>query len=282
MTCARQGAGGAAAVACQAARGEQAGCHRRAEHAGTWGTSKPPGRNHHVMNVLDARTAAIEETGADKAGPRRVSTPRESPATARNIGGGGGDQLHCACFTATDQQAGTRHRYRHHIRHRTRQPIRTRHASVSASGTSPGCRARRAPADRPRGQRATVAIGALLPRTHRVNGEVNGSCGLPRRAGRPLPPILVHRPTMRVIDGMHRLRGAGFAQRRRPHHRAERRHRPRAPQDTLEGWREQTDGAWGRAALPGRPLSTSSTTRAELVGDISHVLLEAEEAGSLS
>ncbi|HLK00590.1 MAG TPA: ParB N-terminal domain-containing protein, partial [Streptosporangiaceae bacterium] len=29
-------------------------------------------------------------------------------------------------------------------------------------------------------------------------------------SGEPLPPIVVHRPTMRVIDGMHRLRAAGL------------------------------------------------------------------------
>uniref|UniRef100_A0AAU2V5U1 ParB N-terminal domain-containing protein n=1 Tax=Streptomyces sp. NBC_00003 TaxID=2903608 RepID=A0AAU2V5U1_9ACTN len=61
----------------------------------------------------------------------------------------------------------------------------------------------------PHGRRATVAISALLPSdSPRVNGEVNDHIKLLAELDAPLPPILVHRPTMRVIDGMHRLRGA--------------------------------------------------------------------------
>lgn len=45
---------------------------RRAQHA--WylrGTGQPPGRNHHVMNVLDARTATV----ASRAGGNEPATP---------------------------------------------------------------------------------------------------------------------------------------------------------------------------------------------------------------
>ncbi|MFI6093677.1 hypothetical protein [Streptomyces sp. NPDC051218] len=77
------------------------------------------------------------------------------------------------------------------------------HAESSAESSD------ESPADRPRGQRATVAIGTLLPSdSPRVNGEVNDHVKLLAELDAPLPPILVHRPTMRVIDGMHRLRGA--------------------------------------------------------------------------
>ncbi|MFI6093678.1 thioesterase II family protein [Streptomyces sp. NPDC051218] len=56
---------------------------------------------------------------------------------------------------------------------------------------------------------------------------------------------------------------------------------PRAPQDTLAGWREQTDGAFDIRLYPGGHFYFLNDP-AELVGDISHVLLEAEKAGSLS
>ncbi|MFD8691643.1 ParB/RepB/Spo0J family partition protein [Streptomyces sp. NPDC059651] len=66
-----------------------------------------------------------------------------------------------------------------------------------------------ATADRPGGQRSTVAITALLPSdSPRANGEDDDHVRLLADLDAPLPPILVHRPTMRVIDGMHRLRGA--------------------------------------------------------------------------
>ncbi|MGA4846500.1 ParB/RepB/Spo0J family partition protein [Streptomyces sp. G5(2025)] len=86
-------------------------------------------------------------------------------------------------------------------------------ASDSAPAESPADHSspadRPSPNDRPRGQRATVAIGALLPSdSPRVDGEVNDHVKLLAELDAPLPPILVHRPTMRVIDGMHRLRGA--------------------------------------------------------------------------
>jgi hypothetical protein len=42
----------------------------------------------------------------------------------------------------------------------------------------------------------------------RSAGEIEEHTRLLAEADRPLPPILVHRPTMRVIDGMHRLHAA--------------------------------------------------------------------------
>jgi ParB-like chromosome segregation protein Spo0J len=42
----------------------------------------------------------------------------------------------------------------------------------------------------------------------RSAGEVEEHARLLAESAGPLPPILVHRPTMRVIDGMHRLRAA--------------------------------------------------------------------------
>ncbi|MGW0537944.1 thioesterase II family protein [Streptomyces sp. NPDC003032] len=56
---------------------------------------------------------------------------------------------------------------------------------------------------------------------------------------------------------------------------------PRAPRDTLDGWREQTDGAFDIRLYPGGHFYFLDDP-AELVRDISHVLLEAEKAGSLS
>ncbi|MEU7219460.1 ParB/RepB/Spo0J family partition protein [Nocardia iowensis] len=55
----------------------------------------------------------------------------------------------------------------------------------------------------------TVAIGALLPGdTPRRSGEDLRHVNLLAEISGELPPIVVHRPTMRVIDGMHRLRAA--------------------------------------------------------------------------
>jgi uncharacterized protein YerC len=80
--------------------------------------------------------------------------------------------------------------------------------SVLADGTrTPAATAARA--DRPSGHRATMAITALLPSdSPRANGEDDDHVRLLADLDATLPPILVHRPTMRVIDGMHRLRGA--------------------------------------------------------------------------
>lgn len=58
---------------------------RRAEHA--WylrGTGRPPGRNHHVMNVLDARTAAVGSRAAG-GGPTTPRTHVEKRANGRSV-----------------------------------------------------------------------------------------------------------------------------------------------------------------------------------------------------
>lgn len=60
-------------------------------------------------------------------------------------------------------------------------------------------------------QPATVMlpINALLPAdSPRLAGEDSEHARALAQTGSVLPPILVHRPTMRVIDGMHRLRAA--------------------------------------------------------------------------
>ncbi|MEV4258891.1 ParB N-terminal domain-containing protein, partial [Spirillospora sp. NPDC049652] len=54
-----------------------------------------------------------------------------------------------------------------------------------------------------------VAIGSLRPAdSPRLRGEDREHVFRLVGVETPLPPILVHRPTMRVIDGMHRLRAA--------------------------------------------------------------------------
>ncbi|NUK51367.1 ParB N-terminal domain-containing protein [Streptomyces lunaelactis] len=59
------------------------------------------------------------------------------------------------------------------------------------------------------GRQATVALGSLLPSdSPRVHGESDEHVQVLAELDSPLPPILVHRETMRVIDGMHRLRAA--------------------------------------------------------------------------
>ena len=68
---------------------------------------------------------------------------------------------------------------------------------VTADGTP-------APAGR---RRATVPVDALLDSdSPRINGENGERVQMLARLESPLPPILVHRETMRVIDGMHRLK----------------------------------------------------------------------------
>jgi hypothetical protein len=55
----------------------------------------------------------------------------------------------------------------------------------------------------------TVPIDAIdSSYSPRVNGESEDHVRVLTNAETVLPPILVHRPTMRVIDGMHRLRAA--------------------------------------------------------------------------
>jgi ParB-like chromosome segregation protein Spo0J len=54
-----------------------------------------------------------------------------------------------------------------------------------------------------------VAIAALRPAdSPRLGGEDLDHIRVLAESGDALPPILVHRPTMCVIDGMHRLRAA--------------------------------------------------------------------------
>jgi hypothetical protein len=54
-----------------------------------------------------------------------------------------------------------------------------------------------------------VPISTLLTgNSPRLNGEDEQHIKVLAENGKPLPPILVHRATMRVIDGMHRLRAA--------------------------------------------------------------------------
>src|SRR5436190_22914423 len=54
-----------------------------------------------------------------------------------------------------------------------------------------------------------IPIGSLLPAdSPRLEGERIDHVRALADATVDLPPILVHRPSMRVIDGMHRLRAA--------------------------------------------------------------------------
>jgi hypothetical protein len=54
-----------------------------------------------------------------------------------------------------------------------------------------------------------VPVSALLPAdSSRVAGENTDHARLLAGVKVPLPPIVVHRPSMRVIDGMHRLQAA--------------------------------------------------------------------------
>ncbi|WKK25788.1 ParB N-terminal domain-containing protein [Streptomyces olivoreticuli] len=57
----------------------------------------------------------------------------------------------------------------------------------------------------------TVAISLLLPAdSPRSGGESAEHVRMLAESDAELPPIVVHRPTMRVIDGMHRLRAAAL------------------------------------------------------------------------
>lgn len=56
-----------------------------------------------------------------------------------------------------------------------------------------------------------VPIGSLLPAdSPRLTGEIEEHARTLAESGAPLPPIVVHRSTMRVVDGMHRLRAASL------------------------------------------------------------------------
>jgi ParB-like chromosome segregation protein Spo0J len=56
---------------------------------------------------------------------------------------------------------------------------------------------------------AELSVSALLPAdSPRLSGESEEHIRLLADSGAELPPIIVHRPTMRVVDGMHRLRAA--------------------------------------------------------------------------
>jgi hypothetical protein len=54
-----------------------------------------------------------------------------------------------------------------------------------------------------------VPVGTLLPAdSPRIDGEDDAHVRVLAELGGELPPIVIHRSTMRVIDGMHRLRAA--------------------------------------------------------------------------
>jgi hypothetical protein len=58
-------------------------------------------------------------------------------------------------------------------------------------------------------QEGTCPIDLLLPAdSPRLDGEVDEHMRLLAESAHPLPAIIVHRPSMRVIDGMHRLGAA--------------------------------------------------------------------------
>ncbi|MGP3978930.1 hypothetical protein ACTWQF_33935 [Streptomyces sp. 8N114] len=70
-------------------------------------------------------------------------------------------------------------------------------------------RREREPEERPVGPPAAVALDELLASdSPRLNGEDNAHIRALAALEAPLPPILVHRGTMRIIDGMHRMRAA--------------------------------------------------------------------------
>ncbi|MGW7264874.1 ParB/RepB/Spo0J family partition protein [Streptomyces sp. NPDC054842] len=59
------------------------------------------------------------------------------------------------------------------------------------------------------GRRVTVHVDELLDAdSPRIEGESGARVRMLAGVDSPLPPITVHRPTMRVIDGMHRLKAA--------------------------------------------------------------------------
>ncbi|MPZ26594.1 MAG: streptomycin biosynthesis protein [Micromonosporaceae bacterium] len=64
----------------------------------------------------------------------------------------------------------------------------------------------------PRAGRAEVSVvriaGLVLDGSPRLRGEDVGHTRLLAQTGASLPPILVHRPTMRVVDGVHRVQAA--------------------------------------------------------------------------
>lgn len=61
----------------------------------------------------------------------------------------------------------------------------------------------------PGGRIETVPVSSLLPAdSPRLAGEVGEHTHMLAESSAVLPPILVHRPSMRVIDGMHRLQAA--------------------------------------------------------------------------
>ncbi|RMI32502.1 ParB/RepB/Spo0J family partition protein, partial [Actinomadura harenae] len=64
-------------------------------------------------------------------------------------------------------------------------------------------------AEAPEGEEVRVTIASLQPAdSPRLRGVDHEHVLRMAGVDAPLPPILVHRPTMRVIDGMHRLRAA--------------------------------------------------------------------------
>ena len=85
-----------------------------------------------------------------------------------------------------------------------------------------------------------VPLSSLLPAfSPRIDGEDDEHIKMLADVGNELPPILVHRPTMRVIDGMHRLGAAtmrGDAMIRvQFFERSERKHSLGSPSVTVSG-----------------------------------------------
>lgn len=80
-------------------------------------------------------------------------------------------------------------------------PAAELNACASRDLKAPG----RPAADR-RGARNVPVSSLLAGYSPRLGGENAQHVQILAASGSPLPPVLVHRPTMRVIDGMHRLR----------------------------------------------------------------------------
>lgn len=87
---------------------------------------------------------------------------------------------------------------------------------ASVAGVSPACSGEQegsidvyAQPDRCLSEVTLVPIGRLRPAdSPRLDGENLDHALTLSRLDAPLPPIIVHRPTMRVVDGMHRLKAA--------------------------------------------------------------------------
>ncbi|MFI7600014.1 winged helix-turn-helix transcriptional regulator [Actinoplanes sp. NPDC049681] len=99
-----------------------------------------------------------------------------------------------------------------------------------------------------------VPINALRPAySPRTGGENEAHIRMLAESEQELPPILVHRPTMRVIDGMHRLRAARL------------RHRQQIPVRFFDGTENEAFVLAVRSnTTHGLPLSVADRRRAAL------------------